>query len=115
MGAAERHHTAALAQVLVERLFPLGAGGYAVVRVEIQEQRLVAVAAQVFAHPLGPVVVLRAVADEEGGHGRLPRRIVSLWVALAREDGTGDGVRFETGEHGMLAYYAASPTVERDY
>jgi hypothetical protein len=43
---AKRHDAAALTQILVEHLLPLGAGGYTVLGVKIQEQRLVFVAAQ---------------------------------------------------------------------
>ena len=54
VGGAEHDHTPALAQAPPKRLLPPRASMNAVVRVRIQEQRLIALVAQRFPEGLGP-------------------------------------------------------------
>ena len=67
-GRQQRDHRLALAQLLIERLLPVGTGLDAALDVEVQEQRGMALGFEPALHVLGSDAVGAAVADEYRGH-----------------------------------------------
>ena len=69
---ADQHYAAAGAQSGIDLPLPVASGGYAISRIEIQEQRLIALLAQAFCHIVRSTVVKAAVTDEYAGQFGCP-------------------------------------------